>query len=242
MLIYPAIDLRGGRCVRLQQGERERETVFSADPLATATSFVRDGATWLHIVDLDGAFAEKSNNRGIIKKIALTIPARIQSGGGIRTMDDIAELLDAGVARVILGTVAVRQPEVVRKAVEKFGAAKIAVGIDARDGRVAVEGWESTSSIDALDFAERLESDGVELAIYTDISRDGMLSGVNLDGLKTLLQQTTLRLIASGGMRDLNDVRHLKALENPRLDGVILGRSLYEGTIRLAGAIATAKD
>lgn len=237
MLIYPAIDLRGGRCVRLQQGERERETVFSADPLATATSFVRDGARWLHIVDLDGAFAEKSNNRVIIKKIAASIPARIQSGGGIRTLDDIAELLDAGLARVILGTVAVRQPEVVRKAVEKFGAAKIAIGIDARDGRVAVDGWEQTSAINATNFANRLESDGVELAIYTDISRDGMLSGVNLAGVKNLLEQTSLRIIVSGGVRDLNDVRRLKAIEHPRLDGVILGRSLYEGTIRLTEAI-----
>ncbi len=242
MLIYPAIDLRGGRCVRLQQGERARETVFSVDPLATATSFVRDGASWLHIVDLDGAFAEKSNNREIIKKIAAAVPAPIQSGGGVRTLDDIAELLDAGVARVILGTVAVRQPEIVRKAVEKFGAAKIAIGLDARDGRVAVDGWECTSSIDALDFAKRLESEGVELVIYTDISRDGMLSGVDHAGLHSLLQQTTLRLIASGGARDLDDVRRLKALENPRLDGVILGRSLYEGAIRLPEAIATTKD
>jgi phosphoribosylformimino-5-aminoimidazole carboxamide ribotide isomerase len=242
MLIYPAIDLRGGQCVRLQQGERERETVYSGDPLETAKSFVDQGAEWLHVVDLDGAFAEKSNNRAIIKKIAATVPAHVQSGGGIRTLDDIADLLDAGIARVVLGTVAVRQPEIVRKAIEKFGAAKIAIGIDARDGRVAVDGWERTSSIDAVDFTKRLESDGVELAIYTDISRDGMLSGINLADAKNILEQTSLRIIISGGVRDLHDVQLLKNLDNPRINGVILGRSLYESTIRLDEAIAEAKE
>jgi phosphoribosylformimino-5-aminoimidazole carboxamide ribotide isomerase len=237
MLIYPAIDLRGGRCVRLQQGERERETVYSSDPLETAKSFAAQGAQWLHIVDLDGAFAGENNNRAIIKKIAASVPVRIQCGGGIRTLDDVAELLDAGVTRAILGTVAVREPEVVRSAVEKFSPKALAVAIDARDGFVSVRGWQQTSTIDMVTFAQSIASSGIELVIYTDIANDGMLSGVNLEGVKAILDRTSLRLIASGGVRDRRDVQQLQALNNPRLDGVILGRSLYEGTIALSDAI-----
>jgi len=237
MLIYPAIDLRHGKCVRLQQGERERETVYSADPLATANSFIAQGARWLHVIDLDGAFSEKGGNRELIKAIAGALSARVQCGGGIRSLEDMTELLDAGVARVILGTIAVRQPEIVPRAVQKFGAATIAVAIDARDGKVAVEGWEKSSAVDALDLARRLSDDGIELTVYTDIARDGMLSGVNIPALQNLLAQTSLRVIASGGVRDLRDIQWLKNLAHPRLDGVIIGRALYEGTIQLADAI-----
>jgi phosphoribosylformimino-5-aminoimidazole carboxamide ribotide isomerase len=237
MLIYPAIDLRQGKCVRLQQGERSREKVYSADPIATAQSFLVQGATWLHVVDLDGAFAEKSSNRALIKKMASTLLSRIQCGGGIRSFEDIAELLGAGVVRVILGTLAVRHPELVKLAVEKFGPDAIAVAIDARDGRVAVEGWEKNSSVNAIELAQRLEAHGVELVIYTDIARDGMLSGVNLAATQTFLEQTNLRLISSGGVRALQDVQLLKQLNHPRLDGVIIGRALYEGTIQLTEAV-----
>ncbi len=237
MLIYPAIDLRQGKCVRLQQGERSREKVYSADPIETAQSFLAQGADWLHVIDLDGAFAEASPNRALIKKIANSLSACIQSGGGIRTLDDMAELLDAGVTRVILGTIAVRHPEVVELAVEKFGPKKIVVAIDARAGRVATEGWERSSAIDALEFAKQLTEYGVELAIYTDIVRDGMLSGVNLSALQVFLDETNLHLIASGGVRDLKDVELLQKLNHPHLDGVIIGRALYEGTIQLAEAI-----
>jgi phosphoribosylformimino-5-aminoimidazole carboxamide ribotide isomerase len=237
MLIYPAIDLRHGKCVRLQQGERCRETIYSDDPLATAATFIAEGATWLHVIDLDGAFGEASPNRALIKKMADSLSVNIQCGGGVRTLDDMAELLDAGVARVILGTVAVRHPEVVKLAVEKFGPEKIAAAIDARNGRVAVEGWERSSAIDALEFAKQLHAYGVELAIYTDIARDGMLSGINLSALQTLLDETNLHLIASGGVRDLNDLKLMQNLQHPRLDGAILGRSLYEGTIQLGDAI-----
>lgn len=237
MLIYPAIDLRQGKCVRLQQGERSREKIYNADPIATAKSFLAQGATWLHVVDLDGAFAEKSSNRVLIKKMANTLSSRLQCGGGIRSIDDIAELLEAGVARVILGTLAVRSPELVKLAVEKFGPNAIAVAIDTRDARVAVEGWEKSSAIDAIEFARQLEEHGVELAIYTDIARDGMLSGVNLAATQMFLEQTNLRLIASGGVRDLKDVQLLYALNHPRLDGVIIGRALYEGAIQLIEAI-----
>lgn len=237
MLIYPAIDLRQGKCVRLQQGERSREKIYNADPIATAKSFLAQGATWLHVVDLDGAFAEKSSNRVLIKKMANTLSSRLQCGGGIRSFADIAELLETGVARVILGTLAVRHPELVKFAVEKFGPNAIAVAIDTRDGRVAVEGWEKSSSVDAIEFARQLEEHGVELAIYTDISRDGMLSGVNLAATQMFLEQTNLRLIASGGVHDLKDVQLLRALNHPRLDGVIIGRALYEGAIQLVEAI-----
>ena len=239
MLIYPAIDLRAGKCVRLQQGERHRETIYSDDPPAMASSFIAQGATWLHVIDLDGAFAAAKSNRGLIKKMARALPINIQSGGGIRTLDDITELLEAGIARVILGTIAVRQPEIVKSAVQKFGATAIAVAIDARDGKVAVDGWEKRSAHEALDFAQQLADDGVELVIYTDIARDGMLSGVNLAALQNLLAQTSLRVIASGGVRDLNDLQILQNLRHPRLDGVILGRSLYEGAIQLGEAIKT---
>jgi phosphoribosylformimino-5-aminoimidazole carboxamide ribotide isomerase len=237
MLIYPAIDLRQGKCVRLQQGDRSREKVYSADPIATAKSFLAQGAVWLHAIDLDGAFAEKSGNRALIKKMANTLALRLQCGGGIRSLDDIAELLEAGVARVILGTLAVRHPELVKLAVEKFGADAIAVAIDARDGCVAVEGWEKSSTVNAIEFARQLEAHGVELVIHTDIARDGMLSGVNLAATQMFLEQTNLRLIVSGGVRALQDVKFLKQLNHPRLDGVIIGRALYEGTIQLAEAV-----
>jgi phosphoribosylformimino-5-aminoimidazole carboxamide ribotide isomerase len=239
MLIYPAIDLRRGKCVRLQQGERDRETVYSDDPFQTAQTFISQGATWLHVIDLDGAFAEAITNRAIIKKMANSLSARVQCGGGIRTLADVAELLEAGVARVIVGTLAVRQPEIVQMAVEKFGSPAIAVAIDARDGYVAVEGWEKTSQLEMIEFAKRLSGYGVDLIIYTDVTRDGMLRGLDLSGLQLLLQHTTLRIIASGGVRDLQDLQQLRELDNSRLDGVILGRSLYEGTIQLAEAIKT---
>jgi phosphoribosylformimino-5-aminoimidazole carboxamide ribotide isomerase len=242
MLIYPAIDLRQGKCVRLQQGERSREKIYNADPIQTAKSFLTEGAAWLHVIDLDGAFAEKSSNRALIKKMANALSGRIQCGGGIRSLDDIAELLEAGVTRVILGTLAVRHPETVKLAVEKFGADAIAVAIDAREGRVAVEGWEKSSAIAAIKFAQQLDEMGIELVIYTDIGRDGMLSGVNLPAMQMLLKQTNLLLIASGGVRDLSDVELLLALNHPRLDGVIIGRALYEGTIQLADAIKISKN
>ncbi|MGH7493765.1 MAG: 1-(5-phosphoribosyl)-5-[(5-phosphoribosylamino)methylideneamino]imidazole-4-carboxamide isomerase [bacterium] len=237
MLIYPAIDLREGKCVRLQQGERERETVYSVDPLATAEAFMAQGATHLHVIDLDGAFAEKSSNREVIKKIAQTMPLRIQTGGGIRTLADMSDLFAAGITRVILGTVAARQPGIVKEAVEKFGAARIVVALDARQQKVAVEGWARSTAIDMIEFAQQLEEIGVATVIYTDIARDGMLSGVDVQGLQLLLAKTNLNVLASGGVRDLGDLQQLRALKSTRLAGVILGRSLYEGTLSLAEAV-----
>lgn len=238
MLIYPAIDLRRGRVVRLRQGERDQTTVYGNDPLETAQAFLALGAQWLHVIDLDGAFAENKSNRVLIKQMAQTLACRLQSGGGVRTLDDMAELLDAGVARVILGTVAVRQPEIVEQAIKKFGANALAVAIDARDGRVAIEGWEKGSDLEALVFAQRLQALGVELVIHTDIARDGMLSGVNLSALQEVLAHTRLRVIASGGVRDMNDLHALRQLHHARLEGVIIGRALYEGAIQLTEAIS----
>lgn len=237
MLIYPAIDLRHGKVVRLRQGERAQETVYGSDPLVTAQKFLEHGAQCLHVIDLDGAFADQKSNRVLIKQMAQTLACRVQSGGGVRTVDDIAELLEAGVVRVILGTVAVRQPEVVELAIKKFGAASIAVALDARDGRVAIEGWEKGGEAEAITFAQQLQTLGVELVIHTDIARDGMLSGVNLPALREILERTDLRVIASGGVRDLDDIKKLHALKHSRLDGVIIGRALYEGTLRLTDAI-----
>jgi phosphoribosylformimino-5-aminoimidazole carboxamide ribotide isomerase len=221
----------------LQQGSRAQQTVYSLDPLTTAQAFLAQGATHLHVIDLDGAFAEASPNRAIIKNLAAALPARIQCGGGVRTLADVEELLQAGVARVILGTAAVRHPEIVASALEKFGAEAIAIAIDAREGLVAVAGWEQGTNLPAIEFANSMSALGARLVIYTDIARDGMLSGVNLPALKMMLENTDLRVIASGGFRDLNNLRQLHALAHPRLEGVILGRSLYEGTIQLQKAL-----
>src|SRR5262245_3493431 len=237
MLIFPAIDLRAGKCVRLQQGERGRETIYGLDPMATAEAFMAQGATHLHVIDLDGAFAESSGNREIIKKIAHTLPLRVQTGGGIRSLEAIRVLLDAGIARVILGTIAARQPEIVKHAVAEFGPDRIAVAIDARQQQVAVEGWEQSTAMDMFTFARRLEEIRVATIIYTDIARDGMLSGLDVQGLQQLLAKTSLDVIASGGVRDLGDLQQLRSLKSSRLTGVILGRSLYEGTVQLADAI-----
>lgn len=237
MLIYPALDLRQGQVVRLRQGARAQTTLYGNNPLATAQAFLAQGGAWLHVVDLDGAFAEQKSNRVLIKQMARTLACRVQTGGGIRALHDMDELLQAGIARVILGTIAVQDPDLVARAVQQFGAAALAVAIDAREGRVAVEGWEKSSDNEAVAFAQRMQALGVELVIHTDIARDGMLSGVNLTALTEILTQTNLRVIASGGVRDLQDVHALRALQQPRLDGVIIGRALYEGTIELASAI-----
>ena len=223
--------------MRLQQGQRERETIYSLDPFATAEAFIAEGATHLHVIDLDGAFAERNHNREIIKKMAQTLPVRLQTGGGIRTLAEMSELLDAGLARIILGTVAAREPAIVETALEKFDANRVAVALDVRRQKVAVAGWAQSTEMDMLAFAQRLEGMGLATIIYTDIARDGMLSGLDLEGLQQLLAQTNLHVIASGGVRDLGDLQKLQTLHSPRLAGVILGRSLYEGTLALPDAI-----
>ena len=236
MNIYPAIDLKDGRCVRLLRGDMEQATVFNADPADQAARFQTQGFRWLHLVDLNGAFAGKPVNAAAVEAIlkAVTIPAQL--GGGIRDLKTIEDWLSRGVARVILGTVAVRDPALVKEACRRFPG-KVAVGIDARDGQVAVEGWAETSSLTALDLALKFEDAGVAAIIYTDINRDGAMGGVNVDATADLAFHLTTPVIASGGVSSLADLEALKREEHTGIAGVISGRALYDGRIDPAAAL-----
>ena len=244
MIVYPAIDMRGGRCVRLRQGDFAAETVFADDPADAARRWVDEGAAWLHVVNLDGALGEvgaDSPNLAALERILRVVPAPVQFGGGVRSLGDVARLLGLGVARVILGTVAVRQPEVVAEAVAQHGAERVAVGIDARDGRVTVQGWTEAAETTAPELAARMAALGVRHAIYTDVGRDGMLVGVNVEGTVGLARASGLQVIASGGVASLDDVRALRAREDEGIAGVIIGMALYRGAIRLPEALAVAR-
>jgi len=244
VIVYPAIDMRGGRCVRLRQGDFAAETVFADDPADAARRWVDEGAAWLHVVNLDGALGEvgaDSPNLAALERILRVAPAPVQFGGGVRSLEDVARLLDLGVARVILGTVAVRQPEVVAEAVAQHGAERVAVGIDARDGRVTVQGWTEAAETTAPELAARMAALGVRHAIYTDVGRDGMLVGVNVEGTVGLARASGLQVIASGGVASLDDVRALKAREDEGIAGVIIGMALYREAIRLPEALAVAR-
>lgn len=238
MIIYPAIDLRGGQCVRLLQGDFAKTTVFSDNPLQTAQKWAACGASWLHIVDLDGARQENSNNRSVICNIAKKLSIPVQTGGGIRTMTDIDELLAHGVARVILGTAAVEDPDFVARAVEKYGE-KIAVGIDAKDGYAAVSGWEKVSKWRAVDLALLMKQHGVCHIIYTDIATDGMLKGPNLTAMTEMSSAFGPGVIASGGVGSLAD---LKALSKTAVSGAIVGKALYTNAVDLEAAVALEKE
>ncbi len=240
MLIFPAIDLRGGRCVRLIQGRPEAETVYGADPVAVARRWASCGARWLHLVDLDGAFAGSPQQLEIVGRITAALDIPVQLGGGLRTMEQIESALAAGVARVVLGTVAVTDPGLVREACSAFGSDKVLVGLDARNGLVAVKGWQDVTSRQILEVAAEIRECGVERLIYTDTARDGMLMGPNLGMIRELAVQSGLRLIASGGVSCLDDVIRLWELEPLGVEGVILGKSLYEGRIRLEDALSAA--
>lgn len=235
--LFPAVDLRSGRCVRLEQGAAERESVYNSDPFAVVEQFRASGAEWVHVVDLDAAFGEGSN-RPLIGELAHRVPVAIQSGGGVRTPDDIEEMLEAGIARVVLGTVAVEQPEVVPQAVRHWGANRIAVGIDARGRQVATRGWRAQSSVDLIALGSRLVDAGVRTLIYTDIERDGMFSGPNLELAAELAQTTGAEVIVSGGVRDIADL--VAAAESGAV-GAIVGKALYEGRIELADALARTR-
>lgn len=232
MIIYPAIDIRNGKCVRLTQGRYDDMTVFSDEPVNTAIKFQEAGALWLHVVDLDGARGD-ANNRGLIIKIASKLNIPVQTGGGIRTLDDIKELLESGIARVILGTAAVKNPELVAKAVSLYND-RIAAGIDAKDGYVAIEGWEKVSRIKALDLAKTMEEAGVKTIIYTDIATDGMLSGPNLNAMAEMVEKVNVEVIASGGVSKVED---LLALKEAGVHGVIVGKALYTGSVDLKEAL-----
>jgi len=244
VIVYPAIDMRGGSCVRLRQGDFAAETVFADDPADAARRWVDEGAAWLHVVNLDGALGEvgaDSPNLAALERILRVVPAPVQFGGGVRSLEDVARLLGLGVARVILGTVAVRQPEVVAEAVAQHGAERVAVGIDARDGRVTVQGWTEAAETTAPELAARMAALGVRHAIYTDVGRDGMLVGVNVEGTVGLARASGLQVIASGGVASLDDVRALKAREDEGIAGVIIGMALYREAIRLPEALAVAR-
>lgn len=239
MLVIPAIDLKGGRCVRLYQGDMDRATVYSDDPVATALRWQHEGAERLHVVDLDGAVSGAGVNTAVIEQIcqALTIP--VQVGGGIRTVEAAAHLFSRGVSRIILGTVAYRQPEVVAAACQQFPG-RITVGIDARGGKVAVQGWTEATALDAITLAKRCADIGVSEIVYTDIARDGTEQGVNLDATAALARAVSLPVIASGGVASLTDIERLRPLESAGIAGVIIGKALYTGAVTLANAIALA--
>ena len=237
MILFPAIDLKDGQCVRLKQGEMSAATVFNDDPAAQARSFEAQGFRWLHIVDLNGAFAGKPVNAPAVEAIlkALTIPAQL--GGGIRDLATIALWLEKGIRRVILGTIAVRDPALVKEACRRFPG-RVVVGIDARDGRVAVEGWAETSELTAVELARRFEDAGVAAIIYTDIARDGLLKGLNLEATAALARATEIPVIASGGLASMADVEALLAPEYAMLEGAITGRALYDGRLDAKTALA----
>ncbi|WP_207485398.1 1-(5-phosphoribosyl)-5-[(5-phosphoribosylamino)methylideneamino]imidazole-4-carboxamide isomerase [Arenibaculum pallidiluteum] len=236
MILYPAIDLKEGACVRLLRGEMDQATVFNTDPADQARSFQAQGFRWLHLVDLDGAFAGRPKNAAAVEAILAATDLPVQLGGGIRDMATIEAWLGHGVRRVILGTVALRDPALVREACRRFPG-RIVVGIDARNGFVAVEGWAETSEIRALDLAMRFEDAGVAAIVYTDIDRDGALRGVNVEATTDLAFALTTPVIASGGVSSLDDLRLLKAQESAGIEGVICGRALYDGRIDPAAAL-----
>lgn len=241
MILFPAIDLKDGNCVRLLQGDMARATVFNDNPANQAAAFADAGFEWLHIVDLNGAFAGKSVNVEAVEAILAAIRVPVQLGGGIRDMAGIEAWLGRGITRVILGTAALRNPELVIEAC-KAHPGRIAVGIDARGGRVAVEGWAETAETLAVDLARRFEDAGVAAIIYTDIARDGMLSGLNLDETLALAEAVDIPVIASGGLKDMADIEALAAPRMARLAGAIAGRALYDGRLDPKAALARMKQ
>jgi phosphoribosylformimino-5-aminoimidazole carboxamide ribotide isomerase len=236
VILFPAIDLKDGRCVRLVQGDMNRETVFNDDPAAQAELFAGQGFEWLHIVDLDGAFAGRPMNAQAVERILRRVALPVQLGGGIRDIRTVEAWLNRGVARVIIGTAAVRDPAFVREAARRFPG-RVAVGIDARDGFVAVEGWAETSTLKAGELGKRFEDAGITAVIHTDISRDGMLAGLNLASSAALARELTIPVIASGGLASMADIDHLLLPENRTLAGAVTGRALYDGRIDAVAAL-----
>jgi len=236
MILFPAIDLKDGECVRLKLGDMEQVTVYNADPAAQAQAFEQQGFEWLHVVDLNGAFAGASVNGKAVEAILKATKNPVQLGGGIRTMADIEGWLEKGLARVILGTVAVRDPELVRQACKAFPG-KVAVGIDAKGGKVAVEGWAEASSLGVIELAKKFEGAGVAAIIYTDIDRDGVLTGINWDSTIDLANAVSIPVIASGGLASLADIVRMTMPDARKLEGAISGRALYDGRIDPAEAL-----
>ncbi|MCG8512271.1 MAG: 1-(5-phosphoribosyl)-5-[(5-phosphoribosylamino)methylideneamino]imidazole-4-carboxamide isomerase [Rhodospirillales bacterium] len=237
MKFLPAIDLKDGQCVRLVQGDMNQTTVFNQDPASQARAFKDAGCSWLHVVDLNGAFEGRPVNAEAVRSVLAATDMKVELGGGIRTMETIAVWIEAGVTRVILGTVALRDPDLVRRACREFPG-RIAVGIDARDGFVAVEGWAEVSEMIALDLARAFEDAGVSAIIYTDIARDGAMQGPNIEATFALADAVSVPIVLSGGVSTMADLQAVKAVDRGRLDGVISGRAVYDGRVDPAAAIA----
>ena len=241
MILFPAIDLKNGQCVRLEQGDMARATVFNLDPAAQAKTFETQGFEYLHVVDLDGAFAGKPVNAQAVEAMLKVVKFPVQLGGGIRDLATVEAWLSKGIRRVIIGTAAVRDPALVKEAAKKFPG-QVAVGLDARDGKVAVEGWAETSTVTALDIAQRFEDAGVAAIIFTDIARDGLLKGLNLEATIALADAISIPVIASGGLASIEDVKALLTPRAKKLEGAISGRALYDGRIDPAEALALIKN
>lgn len=236
MILFPAIDIRGGKCVRLYKGDFAQETVFADRPADMALRWQSAGAEWLHVVDLDGARQGKPANLAAIHEILEEVTIPVQLGGGIRDLYTIETCLEAGISRVILGSIAVKKPELVKEAVKEFGE-QVVVGIDAKDSIVAVEGWESSGEIAAEELAKRMADVGVRRLVYTDISRDGTLTGVNVEATARLVDQSGIYVIASGGVKDSSDIEAVLACGEKKIEGVIIGKALYTGTLKLDEAL-----
>jgi len=241
VILFPAIDLKNGQCVRLEQGDMARATVFNLDPAAQACAFAAQGFEYLHVVDLDGAFAGKPMNAHAVEAMLKAVTMPLQLGGGIRDLATVEAWLAKGVARVIIGTAAVRDPEFVKSAAKRFPG-RVAVGLDARDGKVAVEGWAETSQVTALEIAQRFEDAGVAAIIFTDIARDGLLKGLNLEATIGLAEHISLPVIASGGLASIDDVKGLLTPRAKKLAGAIAGRALYDGRLDPAAALALIRN
>lgn len=241
MILFPAIDLKDGQCVRLRLGDMDQATVFNDDPGAQAAAFEAQGFQWLHLVDLDGAFAGHSVNGSAIDSILNLVTIPVQLGGGIRTLGQIETWLSKGITRLILGTVALRDPDLTREACRKFPG-RIAVGVDAKGGRVAVQGWAETSELTAIDLARRFEDTGVSAIIFTDIDRDGILKGINIDSTLTLANAVAMPVIASGGLASMEDIDRLVQPDCRILEGAITGRALYDGRIDVPKALELFRE
>ena len=239
MIVIPAIDIRGGRCVRLLQGRMDRETVFSDDPSAMAVRWAGHGAEMLHVVDLDGAVEKNPRNLESIRRILQAVKIPVQVGGGIRSVEVMARYAEMGVSRLVIGTGAIRNPEMVKQACREFPG-RIVVGIDAKNGMAAIEGWTETTSVRAADLARRFQDDGVAAINFTDIHRDGMQTGPNIEETRKMAEAVTIPVVASGGVSSLEDIRRLLPLEPAGVIGVITGRALYSGSLDLEEAIAVA--
>jgi phosphoribosylformimino-5-aminoimidazole carboxamide ribotide isomerase len=245
MIVYPAIDLRGGRCVRLVQGDPRAETVVSHDPAGAARHWAGLGAAWLHVVNLDGAFGDAgraAHNAAALRAILDAVEIPVQFGGGLRSLADLEAALALGVARVVIGTAAVDDPALVGQALARFGPERVALALDAREGRVATHGWQRQTGVTAGELARRMRALGVARVVYTDIARDGMLAGVDAAACAELAAASGLAVIASGGVASLEDVRRVKAVEAAGVDGLIIGKALYAGQVDLAQALELARS